>query len=176
MNKILIGVILLFLLFPFSCRRVDSSLAEKVNVLKEQGVLIDFSQMQRVSKGKNCVSKYVLLVYLDSTDCTTCALGHMYKWDELLAKYAEKKNYLQILFIFLPKKSFDVAKLQEISLQYPLYSVWIDSCGTFERNNPSIVEDPSLHVFLLNSEGNLLLVGNPSNNERIRNLFNKVLD
>lgn len=58
----------------------------------------------------------------------------------------------------------------------PSIPIYVDTLGVFNRNNRHIPSNPELHTFLLDSNGYVLLVGNPLENEKIEKLFWQILE
>lgn len=53
-------------------------------------------------------------------------------------------------------------------LPYPIY---MDTTGIFHRTNPQLPSNPMLHTFLLDENNEVLVVGNPLENEKIDRMF-----
>ena len=53
---------------------------------------------------------------------------------------------------------------------------FIDENGAFLKNNTVIPQDSRFHVFLLNSENKIILVGNPLNNETIWDMYKELIE
>ncbi|MBS4809127.1 MAG: hypothetical protein KH071_14815 [Paraprevotella sp.] len=58
----------------------------------------------------------------------------------------------------------------------PSCPVYLDSLGVLERANPQIPSNPDLHTFLLDEDNNVLLVGNPIWNEKIKEMFWQIVE
>jgi hypothetical protein len=50
-------------------------------------------------------------------------------------------------------------------------TVFYDLDGSFERLNPHLPPDEQLHTFLLNEKNKVILVGNPSYNKKLKDLY-----
>ena len=53
--------------------------------------------------------------------------------------------------------------------------VYIDTTNVFLAKNSNISKSSWLHTFLLDEQNNVILVGNPTNNSRIRKLFWRIV-
>lgn len=122
------------------------------------------------------VAEIKLVVYTDSADCSSCVLKKMYKWNGLLRRMRIYGERVQAYFIFRPL-SKDMGDFYLSMKQFtPLCPVYWDSLGVFERANSQIPSDPALHTFLLDKDNNVLLVGNPVWNEKIKELFWQIVE
>lgn len=117
-----------------------------------------------------------LIIYADSSECSSCKIGQMYLWTDYI-KYAAKYNgRLRYYFIYSPSKN-DIGYVQftmkNNSLDCP---VLLDTMGEFERLNPHLPKNKALHTFLLDENNNVILVGNPLRNKKIEELFYKIVE
>lgn len=51
------------------------------------------------------------------------------------------------------------------------YNHMNDTTGVFHRTNPQLPSNPMLHTFLLDENNEVLVVGNPLENEKIDRMF-----
>lgn len=121
--------------------------------------------------------KTSLVVYTDSSACSSCTLKSMYHWlgflDEIRKRYGEG---MAVYFIFSPKKTqmydFNNA-LQTLYLEYP---VFIDTANVFLRHNAHIPSNKSCHIFLIDQDGWVKLVGSPQHNLKMKELLFEISD
>ena len=114
-------------------------------------------------------SDYKMVVYADSVGCTSCGISKMHIWEPLMT-YAETfKGELKFHFIFSTSKSNNIRNaLKNNSFCYP---VLIDEKKEFEKINPHLPKNKSMHSFLLDKNNNVIMVGNPIQNKEIEKLF-----
>lgn len=55
-------------------------------------------------------------------------------------------------------------------------AVYLDTCHAFRKANPYVPDNPLFHTFVLNEQDSVVLVGNPFKNEKMENLFLKVIE
>lgn len=174
---ILIGV---SLISSCGCNRL--SLKKDMIDLKSQQIKFP-NEMLKYIPSKNCFeyeSNMVLtqkmlswVVYVDSSECSTCSYGLIYKWNHLLEKYKTEVNFN---FIFVPRQSdkkLTLVSLKEVKSEHYL---WIDGKGTFAKLNPHIPKNKALHTFLLDENNNVILVGNPAYSKKIEEMFYKIVE
>ena len=56
------------------------------------------------------------------------------------------------------------------------YPVILDTLGQFERLNPHLPKNKALHAFLLDENNNVILVGNPLLNKKIKEMFYRIVE
>ena len=90
---------------------------------------------------------------------------------------AFKKGLLRYLFVVAPKHSQRTHVLNLIKRD-TLFNefVYVDTMGIFERKNPKLPTNKLLHTFLINSQGEVELIGNPIVNTEIKKLLIKITE
>ena len=113
----------------------------------------------------------IMVVYYDPQVCASCTLQRMDEWDGFLRYYRDSlKTPIASLFIFAPNEQ-QKQQVRDILQQYDKYPIILDETGAFVKANPDFPQDSRLHTFLLDSMNQVLLLGNPINNESIRKLY-----
>ena len=112
-----------------------------------------------------------LVVYSDSTMCTSCGIKKLHTWDNQFQKMREYQGRLKVYFIFSPSME-EKRNLQIMVKNYlsdtPIY---IDTANVFLRSNPHIPAFPEMHTFLLDEKDSVILVGSPLKNLKMEALF-----
>ena len=120
--------------------------------------------------------KYMYVVYTDSSSCSDCAINHFSDWADIeLQEYCEK-GLLSYVFIVNPSRVMKdriVKKISEDSLFRS--SVFVDTTGCFERSNPALPRHNMMHTFLVNDSSEVVLVGNPITNKKIKGLLKEII-
>lgn len=101
----------------------------------------------------------------------------MADWSQLDIVDAFQKGVIRYLFIVAPKKN-QRAKILNIIKKDTLFNayIYVDTTNIFERNNPRLPANKLLHTFLINSQGNVELIGNPITNMEIKKLLIKMIN
>lgn len=117
--------------------------------------------------------EYKYIVYIDSTQCSTCNIEQLYHWKEFIDKFETVAFY----FIIAPQSKAAVSSLPrhfyKTSLNYPIF---IDENYSFMRNNPHIPSDPTYHNLLLDKDNKVLMVGSPIYNDKIEKLLYEIVN
>ena len=70
-------------------------------------------------------------------------------------------------------------ELEDVRLQLAVqdfsFPVYVDTYGSFARENTGIPEDERFHSFLIGGDGRPVFVGNPLGSEKMQDIFQKVL-
>lgn len=120
--------------------------------------------------------KLKLVVYADTTNCSLCFLNHMSIWNDFLP--LEKKYNGAIRFVFIIEARHNESnslynQLNSTGLNHPIF---IDEKLVFRKLNPHIPKETIYHTFVLDKNNNIVLVGNPLNNEEIEKLLYVLID
>ena len=110
-----------------------------------------------------------LVLYVDSTSCSGCFLSNLVGYhdinDSLVAHGGE------LLVLLHPQRG----RMEEIKtrMRHERYPFWciVDVSGEFIAKNPELPENKLLHTFSLDEQSNVILVGDPTRNEKINELF-----
>ena len=112
---------------------------------------------------------YKLIIYVDSISCSQCLLSHMTDYMGTIVDF--ESVGIKTLFIFEPgeKQAGNViSSLLQMAL--PIQTIVVQD-GSFTSNNPHLPSTPTLHSFLLNKNNEVIVVGNPIYNDRIKRLM-----
>ena len=117
---------------------------------------------------------YKILLYVDSTGCTSCRL-RLSDWKQIVAEADSLfRGRVDFLFFFQPKKQ-DEKELQFFFRQNGFtYPVFIDTNNEIDKIN-KFPSDIQYQSFLLDKDSKVLLIGNPSINKGIWQLFKKYI-
>ena len=111
---------------------------------------------------------YKIVHYVDSTGCTSCKLN-LVEWKDFITVLDSMTNCNVPLLFFIHTKQTREVKfaLKESSFDYP---VCLDKGNEFCRLN-ELSQLPVLHTFLLDKYNKVIAMGNPVNNERVKELY-----
>lgn len=103
-------------------------------------------------------AQYKMVVYFDSTECSTCLVSHLYDY-ELFAKRFQDKC-LTILLMSPPSDERGMVT-HLLSLHHYSFIVLLDENHRFEKENPGLPEDARFHAFFLDKTNRPLVIGDP---------------
>jgi hypothetical protein len=114
-----------------------------------------------------------IIVYIDSSSCEDCSISRALNIRGFELELKQKLiGDIPFLFIF---NTQDIWTLEKRLHDFGFYHYYfVDYESTFLRKN-KIPADKRFHTFLLDENNKVVLVGNPSTNQKVRDLYNKVL-
>ena len=110
-----------------------------------------------------------VLLYADSSGCVNCKLK-LYNWKPFISEVTNivSNNGIVFCFIFQPKTMAQIERmLKDNGFSYP---VCIDRTDEFNRLN-HLPTDERFHCFLLDENNRVILIGNPVQNPKIKDLY-----
>lgn len=112
--------------------------------------------------------KYKVLVYINDTGCFPCKMK-MNLWKDLIKLYeAKASNNIVFIFVFNSHNYNEINYLlKDFEFKYP---VCFDKTNTFDKLN-NFENDVNFQTFLLDANNCVLVVGNPSLNKEISELY-----
>lgn len=120
--------------------------------------------------------KYSLVVFVDSVTCSPCFWKQMPQWQSIVDSVNNHNVDISFAFVFHVKRKnrdrFIESMQQDTLFKYPVY---LDTTGVFLKNNPNITQNKLLHTFLLDQNNRVILIGDPVQNRKIRDLFDNIL-
>ncbi len=167
------SLIVICIIIWTSCQNVERTYL--VNTVKEwEGKEIKFPTESVFTQYMCDTMKYdtdldfKLMIYVDSTGCTSCKL-QLHKWKSFLNEMDSVINdKIALLFYVCPKDKREFEHiLKRDKFDYPICVDEYDSLNIM--NNFS--SDPRFQVFLLDKENKVIAVGNPILNPKIKELY-----
>lgn len=115
--------------------------------------------------------KYKIMTVVDSNTCTDCHLN-LYEWKKLIQEIDSITNNTAFLFIIHSKDYALVNIIKEKNkFNYPIIYDYDNKIG--KLNNFS--HDPRFQTFLLDSNNKVILLGNPTKNPYMWDLYKKII-
>ena len=112
------------------------------------------------------------IVYIDSAECQSCRISELMKYSDL---YNDDKGKVNVVVLFSPSKG-NLDHLQSVLSRYNYpFPVYIDPNNTFLKTNPFIPEDRRFRSFMIDREGNVIFVGDPTTSPKLRYLYNRII-
>lgn len=154
---------------------------------KVKSLMIDFMEseivipndLESIHEGK--VSKLALtslkpnrfIIYYDSLDCSSCRISHLVE-NSPLYEMADSLGF-SLITIFSPRANEVEEVRHQLMLTHSPIPIYIDSNGSFRRQNSSIPSDLRFHNFLISPGNRPVFVGNPLASGKLYELFQNAL-
>lgn len=173
---------MLFLFLSIICISCEHhTVRQKIEAFISQPVAIDLDSMVSARMlnaqfpQRNISAEYIWVDYVDSLECTDCAIKKFAKWRELMNSECARR--LDFLFILSPNRHHLKSVLVKLQTDTLLNNyIYVDTCNVFIRQNSHIPKERYLHTFLLDRQGKVILVGNPNANIRVDSLFHGIMN
>lgn len=112
-------------------------------------------------------TEFKILVYVDSTGCTPCKLN-IFNWKELIMEVNEVNKNVSFLF-YINAADYKIVE-QTLLMNRFDYPVIIDKENKINKMN-HFSSNSMFHIFLLDRDDKVLLLGNPIGNQRLKKLY-----
>lgn len=154
----------------------DDTLKQQILEMQGKTINLNLKNTDVYYNGKDTLYNHTdakrLVVYIDSLSCSTCFLNNMMTYYDINDSLVNKGGHL--IVILNPKH----AKIEEIEEKvvmdkYPFYCI-IDGSNEFLSTN-NIPDNNLLHTFMLDKNDKIILVGDPTRNSKLKELFFKQL-
>lgn len=179
MRRILLLTFLCFLAISFTgCKRARlrmqlKDLMSATIVLPERISMVHNGVISSMPDSLRSVPK--LIVYIDSSECTTCRISHIEMYHELFHISEENGSFeMMLLLSNVELSGIPVIRyLSDLEIEHPVY---VDVNNEFLRLNPLIPEDRRMHSFLVDENGTPLCVGDPTASKEMLLVFMGAVD
>lgn len=150
--------------------------------MKSKTVSIPYSQMklyvkESVINKPDAHTELKLVVYIDSFHCSECEMKKIHLWDDFVKLEHKYDGHFKVIFIVQTRKKTTFNDMVSAFCHYEVeYPIYIDSESVFSKQNPHISSENMYHVFLLNENNDVMLVGNPLFNSDIENRLLQIIE
>lgn len=182
-KDVLYVILLAIIIFTSGCKKMKHKTEVKKRVTEWVGKEIRYPEnLQCNFSGKDTISayctdllraKYKILLYVDSTGCTSCKL-QLSEWNDLINEMRNlPKDRLSFLFFFYPKEKLELQYLLKKDRFY--YPVFIDTKDRINQLN-KFPNQASYQCLLLDKDNKVLMLGNPVQNPKIWELYKRQIE
>ena len=110
-----------------------------------------------------------LIIYIDSQSCSQCFISHMYDYDETVNELSS--SGIETLFLFEPNHEQEAGVTEILEHQAYPFRIVVVKNGGFSKANPHLPSSSIFHSFLINKDNEVVIVGNPVRNDKIKKLM-----
>lgn len=110
---------------------------------------------------------YVYVLYADSVTCSSCLATHLSAWQVFDEQLSEVTDSCRLCLV-IPGDTATLGTVHRV-LFYTQYSpcLYVDTAGAFPRCNPLVDSLRLLRSFLMDRDGRVLLVGDPTRQDML---------
>lgn len=168
---ILLALILIFC----SCKQNQESVTTHIiELMGKEIVLPDKLPFRVINDTTTSLREdfdYRIIAYVDSDECTTCAMKLPFWTNYLNYLNGSGANVDLVMFI----NSTDTSKIIKILYnECFVYPVVFDTCAVFIDSN-GIPADKRLHTILIDSNDIIVAIGNPGTNAKVRDIYDDII-
>lgn len=119
--------------------------------------------------------KYKMVTYIDSSECTSCALEHLVWWNALIEETRERGKNINYIFIIAPKKGEEKLVCENLSNFGLNASLYVDTKCLFSVKNKFVSKGKMFRSFLLNEDNKIIFLGYPNSGDKSYDLYQKTI-
>ena len=174
-------LILLLLLFCYACKKTENldSFEQAYRNLKGSFISIP-NDLTMIFEGKDSLlnkklnTDYKLIIYRDSLSCSVCYVETLPYWQKLMDELnCYSKGKLDFIFILSPLKKDETNLRLNLEVSEFKHPIYIDMKRNFQQENPQLPKFEELNVFLLDKNNNVIMIGDPLENKKIKELLKR---
>ena len=109
-----------------------------------------------------------MVIYVGKDGCTDCKLRSLLPVYMFMLENKHRENFGVVIILNTADREATEKLLTDMRFRQ---TVFYDLDGSFERLNPHIPAGEDFHTFLLNKENKVVLIGNPTHNEKLNKLY-----
>lgn len=170
---------ILFLFLMILCLSCNSRKQEINRTIKEWSnkTIIFPPSLQAKVYGKDTNAyellnrKYKILLHVDSTGCSPCKLG-LHSWTKLIESYQpyqDSVSFILVAHVLNPRKMEIICRENQF-----IYPIFYDIDGKMDKAN-AFPQDEKFRCFLIDSNNKVLAIGNPTQNQDIKKLYDNLI-
>lgn len=173
-------VYLCVLVFTILSCRNEGELSKELLVLRSHPIVLPQGEDLIIHNPNsifcNGENKLKYIIYSDSLNCSSCMINNLVLWNPIINYCKNYEGNIVFYFVFSPAKK-DLRSLNMLiknsEFKYPII---VDGKKNFAKLNSHLPKHNLLHTFLLDENNNVILVGNPVYNKKIKDMFYRIVE
>lgn len=111
-----------------------------------------------------------MVIYIDSTECSSCRIGHLSEYESLAVECTRNGPYLLVIILSPLEKDYEYTRhlLESYNNPFPVY---LDKNHSFRKENAFIPDDNRFHAFFVDANNRPILVGDPTRSKKVLQLL-----
>lgn len=175
-------LLIVVLLIGVGCHNNVKDAECVITAMQKDAIILPLDRMACMSTKTNISSKtnnehkFNYVVYIDSSQCSPCAIEGLYAWNHLIDSLYNTNN-IDFTFIVAPSPNQKKEILSSSKASLLHANFYVDTAYVFKSLNTSIPsKDIRYHSFLLDPKNRVVLAGSIIKNPKIKRLFNKIIN
>ena len=153
-------------------RRQMKELMSSTIVLPERIICVYNGEVLTMSDSVR--DKPKLIVYIDSTECTTCRISNFWEYQPVF-DLSVQTGMFEVVLLMCNTEFNTIPLVEYLSNQNNRMPIYVDEMRSFLLDNPCIPQDRRMHSFLVDAFGHPVFVGDPSVSGKMMSAFKKAL-
>lgn len=116
------------------------------------------------------VEKFRLIVYIDSAECSSCRITDFSRYISFFEKSDDSNDYVLLPIVSISDTNIGSISYRIKHLHFP-FCFFLDINNSFLESNPFIPTDSRFHSFLIDPDGHVVFIGDPTLNDNLLKLF-----
>lgn len=173
LGGLVVLVVLLFIQHHRKTQNINDIISELIgkNIVLPNTAIVDDSIPISVDSILNN-NQYKIISYVDTSYCYSCRL-QLAKWKEYISEISDEKRTVVMFLVFNSAINHEAKNLLKMAdWNMP---VFFDNNEQF-KNTYNIPDEFVLQTLLLNKNNEVIAVGNPIYNPKIKDLYNKKMN
>lgn len=179
-NRSILTIVTLAIMLCFSCG--NQKLAHELKMLSGSTIKMP-DELSAKIRGRDTLLQAnqhepaTMIIWYDTAQCASCSMNSINMWNEVFEYSHDSVEGFNPVIIFSPNKrmmrNFEVA-IETTKFKYPLF---VDYNNIFMQINPQVIKTSHLmHVFLLDKNNKVVLVGSPLHSESLMKLYKSTIN
>ncbi len=150
---------------------LNNSIGEKIHISEQ---LEYYSAGEKISF--EIVKSYSnkMIVYKDSTTCSTCTISEIKNWHEIIDYNIWTLGKFGVVFILSPKvKDYSKILYAIKNTKHTDVVTILDKEHLFAKQNINFIKNKKSVIFMTDKDNKVVLVGNPMGNKKMWELYKK---
>ncbi|HZK04110.1 MAG TPA: hypothetical protein VFC94_06885 [Bacteroidaceae bacterium] len=179
-NRFTLTIVALAIIISISCS--NQKLAHELKMLSGSTIKIPNELSAKIGCRDTLLEvnqhePATMIIWYDTVQCASCSMNSINIWNKIFEYSHDSVEGFNPVIIFSPNKrmirNFEEA-IKTTRFKYPLF---VDYNNTFGHINPQIpMTNNLLHVFLLDKNNKVVLVGSPLYNESLMQLYKSTIN
>lgn len=115
-----------------------------------------------------------LIVYIDSTECSTCQISHFWEYQDVF-DLSSQTGLFDVMILMWDTDIESIPLERYLCDQNLAIPVYVDKSRRFLSDNPVIPDDARMHCLLVDGNGRPKFVGNPCASGHMLSAFKMAL-
>lgn len=169
-------LLFVILLLSFGCNNKSKRLKEEYSTFINKDIKLP-AFTKGVYKNKDTIYFHNddvmarMVIFFDSTTCSSCQIARIWEWERVTSYAKVMRDRFEPIFIFAPTIQQEYATILSLKAQLFKCPIYVDTQQSFLTYNEGFPQNKIFHVFLMDKNNKVLLVGEPTYNSKLWEMY-----